>query len=268
MSLFPDSFISKDDFISKIRDICNGGWYENARPGNDGGVGNTMEDLLGIKENNLPIPNAAEWELKCYRAKSSSLTTLLHCEPSPRASKIVSSILLPNYGWEHKSAGIKYKSTELSFRQTINARSRTDRGFGIYVNYDAQRIEVSFDCNSVSDKHSGWLKSVDQRIGLNDLSPSPYWGFSDIFYLVATKLLNCFYIAAYSKKIEGHEHFSYFKIQMLKGLSQEQFIKAIENGIILVDFDARSGHNHGTKFRIRRDSFAPLYVSAETIYER
>ena len=59
------------------------------------GVGNTLEDLLGIVENNLPLPNAAEWELKCQRAKTSSLTTLLHSEPSPRAMKLVPSLLLP-----------------------------------------------------------------------------------------------------------------------------------------------------------------------------
>ncbi len=52
------------------------GWIDNARHGNVGGIGNTLEDLLGIEENNLPIPNAAEWELKAQRADTSSLTTL------------------------------------------------------------------------------------------------------------------------------------------------------------------------------------------------
>ncbi|MDH4262220.1 MAG: MvaI/BcnI family restriction endonuclease [Spirochaetia bacterium] len=37
---------------------------QNSRAGNHCGIGNTLEDLLGITENNLPIPNAAEWELK------------------------------------------------------------------------------------------------------------------------------------------------------------------------------------------------------------
>ncbi|MGC8546014.1 MAG: MvaI/BcnI family restriction endonuclease, partial [Athalassotoga sp.] len=34
------------------------GWISNNRPGNVGGIGNTLEDLLGIKENHLPLPNA------------------------------------------------------------------------------------------------------------------------------------------------------------------------------------------------------------------
>ena len=48
-------------------DIYQMGWILNRRPGNAGGVGNTLEDLLGIRENNLPIPNADEWELKAQR---------------------------------------------------------------------------------------------------------------------------------------------------------------------------------------------------------
>ncbi|HEY4476814.1 MAG TPA: MvaI/BcnI family restriction endonuclease [Candidatus Paceibacterota bacterium] len=58
----------------------------NARRGNAEGIGNTPEDLLVIKENNLSIPNAAEWELKAQRLNSTSLTTLFHIEPSPRPS--------------------------------------------------------------------------------------------------------------------------------------------------------------------------------------
>jgi len=121
------------------------GWIENRRHGNAGGVGNTIEDLLGIEENNLPIPNAAEWELKCQRSNTSSLITLMHMEPSPRTLSLVSSLLLPKYGWAHQQAGGKYSEEEMSFRSTINALSRTDRGFGIKVNHEERRIEVSFE---------------------------------------------------------------------------------------------------------------------------
>jgi hypothetical protein len=56
---------TKESLIDALKEIRNRGWIPNARPGNVGGVGNTLEDLLGIQENNLPIPNAVEWELKC-----------------------------------------------------------------------------------------------------------------------------------------------------------------------------------------------------------
>ena len=70
--------VTKEDLIKALKDIRNKGWIPNARHGNVGGVGNTLEDMLGIEENNLPIPNDAEWELKCQRFPTSSLTTLVH----------------------------------------------------------------------------------------------------------------------------------------------------------------------------------------------
>jgi len=51
---------TKAELIEKLKEITKMGWIPNARHGNQGGIGNTLEDLLGIKENNLPIPNAAE----------------------------------------------------------------------------------------------------------------------------------------------------------------------------------------------------------------
>ncbi|MCO6446360.1 MAG: hypothetical protein J5I67_01840 [Ignavibacterium album] len=154
---------SKEQLIDELKKIKAKGWIKNARQGNVGGIGNTIEELLGIKENNLPIPNAAEWELKTQRTDTSSLTTLFHMEPSPRALKFVSQILLPKYGWAHKEAGKKYPAGEMSFRQTISGAGRSDRGFTIIINKDERKVLVSFDANSVLEKHSFWLSSVKDK---------------------------------------------------------------------------------------------------------
>ena len=84
---------TKDELIKKFKELAAMGWVENGRFGNHGGIGNTLEDFLGIAENNLPIPNAAEWELKAQRLNSTSLTTLFHIEPSPRAVRFVPQVL-------------------------------------------------------------------------------------------------------------------------------------------------------------------------------
>lgn len=166
-------FVTKTDIISALLDIKARGWIPNRRPGNDGGVGNTLEDLLGITENNLPIANADRWELKCQRESTSSLTTLFHIEPSPREAKLVPNILLPKYGWRHEEAGRRYPETEMSFRQTINATSRTDRGFGVVVRREERKIVVSFDYREVDSRHEAWLEDVRRRVGLGELSPQP-----------------------------------------------------------------------------------------------
>lgn len=256
---------SKKDLIQRLKKIRQRGWIKNSRRGNVGGVGNTLEDELGIKENNLPIPNAAEWELKCQRSDTSSLTTLFHVEPSPRALKFVPEILLPKYGWPHKLAGRKYSNHEMSFRQTIHGGSRSDRGFMVVLDRGDRKILISFDAQSVDTRHGEWLKQVEKRVGLGELNPQPYWGFDDLFHKAGTKLLNCFYVQATTKKERNAEYFSYEKILMLQKFSLDKFIEAIANGAVLIDFDARTGHNHGTKFRIRQNSLPDLYSEVDAI---
>ena len=250
---------TKPKLIAKLKAISAMGWILNARRGNAGGIGNTLEDLLGIKENNLPIPNAAEWELKTQRANTSSLTTLFHIEPSPRAILFVPQMLLPKYGWAHKEDGKKYPKGEMSFRQTIHGQSRSDRGFMVVIDRKERKILISFDAGSVDIRHKKWLESVKKRIGFDELNPQPYWGFDDLEYKAGTKLPNTFYVQAEAKKVRRKEYYYYTKVMMLQKFNFEGFLKALEEGKILVDFDARTGHNHGTKFRMRQDALPMLY---------
>lgn len=256
---------TKDSLIKELKSIAEKGWINNARHGNHGGIGNTLEVLLGIPENNLPIPNASEWELKCQRINTTSLTTLFHIEPSPRAVKFVPQILLLKYGWEHKEAGKKYSKKEMSFRQTIHGLSPSDRGFQVKIDRVNCKVLISFDCSKVADKHSEWLKLVNDRIGLEQLEPQPYWGFDDLSNKAGTKLLNCFYVQAEVKKDNGKEFYKYSKITMLQKFNFDGFLDQIEKGNILVDFDARTGHNHGTKFRMRQNCLPKLYQKTTVI---
>ncbi len=256
---------TKESLKQALLNIRELGWIPNQRPGNDGGVGNTLEDLLGIEENNLPLPNAAEWELKCQRANTSSLQTLFHMEPSPRGMRIVPRILLPKYGWPHAQAGTRYPADEMSFRQTIHGTNPSDRGFMVQVNQSERKIEVSFDSGAVDSRHGVWLESVRERIGIGDLEPRPYWGFDDLFHKAGTKLHNTFFALADRKREDGIEYFHYSRFLILEGFRIERFVDAIARGDVLIDFDARTGHNHGTKFRLRRNRLAELYEGVEDV---
>ena len=254
--------LTKELLKSELQAIRSRGWIETQRKGNDGGVGNTLEDLLGIEENNLPLPNAGEWEVKGQREDSSSLITLFHMEPSPRALKFVPQVLLPNYGWPHAKAGKRHPEDERSFRQTLTAGVRTNRGFTIQVNRQDERLEVSFDHTSVDrDKHGTWLEEVEWNVGLGELDPQPYWGFEDVFHKAGTKLNKTLYAIAERKKVGETEHFRYRKFLMLEAFQRHLFVNAVERGDVLVDFDARTGHNHGTKFRLRQGAYVKLYGS-------
>ncbi len=125
-----------------------------------------------------------------------------------------------------------------------------------------KRITIIFDAGKVDPSHSEWLSSVNDRIGLGGLNPIPYWGFEDVAASVRAKLINCFYVFVDVKKEGNTESIRYTDIKMLSNFSMDKFIGALENGLIYIDFDARTGHNHGTKFRIRESNIHLLYENA------
>ncbi len=261
---------TKEELIQEMREIFNNGWHKSVKKTvdtrNDGAVGNTLESLLHIRENNLPIPNTREWELKGQRSHTTSLITLKHIEPSPTAAQIVSKLLLPNYGWKHKQAGKKYPAHEMSFRSTTSATDYTKRGFKIVVDRKENKVKFIFDATKVKTddaETASWLRSVEERVGLGSLVPEPYWGFEDLNYAIGTKIKNCFYVVAESKKEKTKEFFLYKELYILSGFSFEKFLAAIENGYVLIDFDARTGHNHGTKFRLKQGYWKELYTDIQ-----
>jgi hypothetical protein len=263
---------TKTELVDLIRQVAAQGWHRSVKKTknsrNDGAVGNTLEALLGLRENNLPIPNMQEWELKGQRHHTSSLVTLKHIEPSPRGAKIVSNILLPYYGWEHKQAGSKYPATEKSFRSTTKATEFTNRGFRLIMDREKGKLRFVFDpsqADKSDTKIRDWIKSIESKIGLQGINPEPYWGLDDLKYEIGAKIKNCFYVIADSKTENGHEFFKYVRLLILSRFSFDNFLKCIENGTVLVDFDARTGHNHGTKFRIRQNQWHTLYNSVEDI---
>lgn len=243
----------------RLEEIKAMGWIKNRRPGNVGGVGNTLEDLLDVDENNMQLPDFGEWELKSQRADTGSLLTLFHCEPKPRNARIVPKILLPKYGWRHQEAGTAYPESERSFRQTINAVSYSDRGFKVNVDRKNERVFISFDFSKIDDRHAEWRDSVKNGVGTQDIAPNPFWTFQDISSKLNKKLNNLMYVKAASRKIDGEEYFKYEEIEAYIDPTLEQFIALMERGMIYVDFDARTGHNHGTKFRIRPAGKNELY---------
>jgi hypothetical protein len=54
---------------------------------------------------------------------------------------------------------------------------------------------------------------------------------------------------------------------MLQKFSFENFLQQIEKANVLIDVDARTGHNHGTKIRMRRNSLPYMYEKATVIID-
>lgn len=252
-------FLSKEQMVADLKGLMSQGWIENQKPKNSGGIGNTIDNLLGLSENNLPISDTAQWEMKTHRKGSSSLVTLFHMEPQPKGS--VPDQLLPKYGWPDS----KGRLNELSFRQTLRATVTTDRGFRIVENSSTARLELSFNSSNIGSQHDVWRKSVLTRVGLNQLDPQPYWEIQTLALKASTKMLNAFYVDVETQKISGKEHFKISGVTILQGFSFDKFLDGIRNGEVFVDFDARTHHNHGTKFRLGYDFLPELYSYVELL---
>jgi hypothetical protein len=291
----------KQELLNHIVAICNMGWIPLlerdkttkqmtpllAGKKKDGAPGEYLENLLGITTNNLPIPNAGEWELK-VQVKSpkgtSSLTTLNHMEPSPSIidqrkkgknakGGIVTKLLIPIYGWQHAAAGRAHPADEKSFRATLSVNGTTPRGFSVIFVDEEDKVAVNFSIANVSEDDKDWLSKIQneasaKNVAIEPLTPVPYWGISDIHATLSQKLRNCIYITAIKRLNKEGQFYEikYETVKLLEKFSKDKLRSEIKNGNIYFDFDARSRHNHGTK--IRAKDISDLYENVTLIHNQ
>lgn len=251
--------IPKDELLLRLKKIQQLGWIHTNRSKNDGAVGNTLEDLLEIPVNNLAIANTVDWELKSQRKNTSSLITLFHIDPQPRKPEsVVSNDLLPKYGWPHKEAGKKYPKGEMSFRATLNGQTYTDRGIKLNVESVKRTVDIVFNPSKTDVRHKSWKKKAIKYHGKEERVIA-YWNFDELQKKCAGKIRNTIFIVADSRIINGQEEFKYEKIELLEDFAFNNLLRGLIRGKVFVDFDARTRHNHGTKFRIKQNNWPVLF---------
>ena len=82
-----------NDFIREYKKIVDMGWIRTHRAGPTG-IGKTLEDLLGIVENNIDGPDFGEYELKSCRINSNSMLTMFTLSPLPRGANTTYQVWL------------------------------------------------------------------------------------------------------------------------------------------------------------------------------
>lgn len=245
-------------------------WLVGTHQGNDGNQGNTLEKLLGVEENNLRLPDLGDIELKTRKAETGSLITLFHKEPKPSRSI---PKLLQCLGWKHKEAGVRYGEDEMSFRSTTYAHRYSKRGFTIDLN--KERIEFIFDPEQVkcTEKdvsssfltYGDWLSDVESRaLHYTDVLPV-FWERKDFEAYCLTKLNQTLMCTLKTRKIGGVDHFKVVDAIIMSGFLSERLERLFDGGFVAIDFDARTGHNHGTKLRVQKDKIGELFEFSEKI---
>jgi len=253
---------TKDELIRRLLEIKAKGWVTltKYRQDKDGGLGNTLEDLLDIPENNIPLADYGQFELKTHRINSDSLISLFRFEPKPE--EIIPK-LIRDYGW----AIPKYGPGERSLRVDIDAANYSERGFIARINYDLKRVEIHFDSSRVPDRadYHDWLENIRRRVGLGDLQPIPYWTFDDLEERIRLKIKNMVYVSLDTTSEGGKQRMKITKAQLLQGAELSAFLDCIRRGWLQIEFNARTHHNHGTAFRTWERYWPHLYSSAELL---
>lgn len=256
------SVYTKDELTRQLLEIQKKGWIKLTahRQDKDGGLGNTLEDLLGVPENNIPLADYGEFELKTHRSESNSLISLFRFEPKPGR---VIPYLVENYGWPLP----KYGPKERSLRVDIDAAKFSERGFIARINEELKRVELHFDSSKVPNTtiYQNWLQEVKEKAGLGDLNPIPYWTFEDIENKVKAKIGNMVYVTVDTSSEGGGQKMRVARAVLLRGAGLPTFLDGIRNGWLQIELSARTHHNHGTAFRTWERFWPSLYSNIEVL---
>lgn len=221
------------DLHTRLRGILNRDWLnipDYYGYRGTGAPGIILEELLGLQASNSDTPDAGKWEIKFHG--NTSLLTLFHLEAQPK-------------GHMHhmvRAFGITDPKGRKSFRHTIHGRSSK----GFYVVNESNRITVR-----------------------NDMARdvvSPYWIHDTLMNAFAAKFRRL--IVVKGRKVKNRVKYDEAHLYWEPKITL--FVEAIVNGIVAIDFDARTNNgrglrNHGTKFRIKYEHLRHLYSHRQKV---
>lgn len=219
-------------FKQKFDVIKKRGYIKSHRKG-DGGVGNTLENELGLQENNIAGPDIEGNELKAARKGAGGKQTLFTKEGDwvvPQRDYI------ETYGFPH-TTNIGELSGQSTVTKTVNKR-----GLSIVTTDDY--------CAVV---HGNTIIVM--------------WDWETLVNQFEKKFPACVKVFADVEKRNGVEYFHYNEAYRFIGTDKNLFRTAIENGMIVIDIRMRtqkkigkSLRNRGTAFRVDHGNMEELFV--------
>jgi hypothetical protein len=224
-----------DDFICEFRKIQEMGWIKTHRSGPTG-IGKTLEDLLGIPENNAGEPDFGTYELKSARLNSNSMLTLFTLAPQPPKAN---RILLEKYGYKRNGKTVLRSTLSTENYSSVNLKM-TIKGGRIYF----------------ESKNDGIIQIYYEKTALMQALERKY----------SDRLV---YAYAERKGSKANEHFKFHSAYTIK-MDYEAFFDLLAKGVIKVDVrlglypDGRT-HDHGTGFRIKPRDQVLLFKEREQI---
>ncbi len=228
------------DIEEALRNLNQRGYVRSLRNGTTG-IGYTLEQLLGLRESNISIPDiGGRIEVKAVRKDSDSLITLFTFNKG--VWKISQKELISQYGYEDKKGRKALKNT-LFYKHSIPQ--------GLTIDVDEKNNVVN-----LIDVYTGQALAT--------------WDMYVIVGKFMTKLGRLLLVLADRDKRKGVEWFHYNEAYLLTDPQARKFIEAFKQGSIGIDLrmhlrENGTVRNRGTAFRIREKDLILLYDKRKKI---
>lgn len=231
-----------------FNEVKASGWIKSMRNGT-GGIGYTFESLIGKPEENFPIPDFGNIEIKTCRRYTGNNVHLFSATPD-------GDFLFSN---ERVLKYLGYPDKQIPeatvFNKGFNAKEFEAIGWykegKVVVNREQKKIDF------VARKIYGKYYPLDTS-----------WSFNMLEDKLNLKLKYLARIIADVKVIDGTEYFHYNQIKFYRLKGFEDFISLIEDGHVKINFNIgvyrdgnRKGkiHDRGVGFSINRRYLNMLY---------
>ena len=234
--------LNEEKIVKKFKKIKSKNPHPTQYPQNkDGGAGNTLEELLGVRENNKKKPDYLNFECKTYRRNSSANISLASKVPTEFEGS-------QRYLWE--KFGRKDDKGLNRFYATIpgNEKGKKKKWTKVY-----KKIKMRIQIDREKEEIRVFIKNLNDKIILDNI----FWTFKDIKKSI--EKLNDMLVA---EVVEiKKKYFSYNRADLFWNFNFDRFLEEIENDMILLDI--RCGvhkskeklgqlHDRGPAWRLRK----------------
>ena len=223
-----------NEFKIRFIEIREHGFYKSMRKGPTG-VGHTLEQCLGLTENNIAVPDLGNVELKAHRDNVTSLITLFTFNRKAWVMAPLSAV---------RAYGTPDQKGRLGLYFTM---SQQPNSAGLF-------LTVTDDAASV------------QHISGKTLAR---WFTKDLSAQFHTKMPALVLVTARTEIRGDTEYFNYYRARLLTGTSPTLIADQIRRGNILIDLRLHDAitraRNHGTGFRASEGSLHELFSNVETL---
>ena len=220
-----NSHLTVAELRKRLKSLKQKGFISSLRF-HDTGIGQTLEQFLGLKENNISLPDLGRLELKSQRAESVSLITFFTKKPDD----LLNSKVLQKFGYPREKDGLRV------LHQTIIATQANKQG--LRLSSTKTKLKILKNKEYVFSYKISKLKELfDKKFG------------KGVILVLADS----------RKNLKGIEEFHYKEAYILKDGNFDRFLKNLFYDIRIGRYPDGRPHDHGSAFRIRKTNLPNVF---------